>query len=346
MPYIIQKRSDIAAGVLQTLDLQPNTSIREEAYKPHGQTAYRIVPPVATVALTNAAGTITFTNAAEGLAAWFLTNVANGGAVAASGVLTGALNFADTETVTIGAKVYTFQAVLTNVDGNVLVGGTLAASIQNLLNAINLGAGAGVAYAAATTAHPSVTATGSTGTTLTVTAITVGTAGNSIATTETAANAAWGAATLAGGVDAAALTAAQADQNVTDILGLLGWNVAGAATALNLAAINGAITTGTILAADVASILDILAGRQYLVPAGVQIETGAAFTVSPAVGVTGGPNFDVDAGFRRIYEAGSLRISFNEGRLSRWADNAYVFGGNTGAAVAVYNDDGTLYTGA
>jgi len=119
---------------------------------------------------------------------------------------TGSLTFTglaiDGQTVTIGTKVYTWQNTLTDVDGNVLVGGTAAACVTNLVNAINLGAGAGTTYAASMTAHPSVTAIDDTGDVVTVTAITSGVAGNAIATTENGTNMSWGAATLTGGVDA------------------------------------------------------------------------------------------------------------------------------------------------
>jgi len=71
----------------------------------------------------------------------------------ANGTLTATANFANGETVTTGTKTYTFQTVLTNVDGNVLIGASLAASLTNLANAISLGAGAGVDYATATTAN-------------------------------------------------------------------------------------------------------------------------------------------------------------------------------------------------
>jgi hypothetical protein len=121
-------------------------------------------------------------------------------AVAATGTLTAAANAADTETVTIGGKVYTFQDTLTNVDGNVKVGATAADSLANLSAAINLGSGAGTLYAAATTLHPSVSGNGASP--LVVTAKTAGAAGNSIATTETAAQLSWGAATLTGGANA------------------------------------------------------------------------------------------------------------------------------------------------
>lgn len=106
----------------------------------------------------------------------------------------------DTQTVTIGGKAYTFQTVLTNVNGNVLIGADASASLDNLIAAINLAAGAGSTYAAAMTQHPTVTAAAGAGDTMIVTAVNAGTDGNSIATTETLTNGAWGAATLAGGV--------------------------------------------------------------------------------------------------------------------------------------------------
>lgn len=120
----------------------------------------------------------------------------------ATGTLTSTGNFTDSQTVTIGTKVYTFQTTLTNVDGNVLIGADRTASHLNLKKAINLEAGAGTNYATAMTLHPTVTATSSNATTTVVEAKSSGTGGNSIASTETQTNAAWGAATLAGGLDA------------------------------------------------------------------------------------------------------------------------------------------------
>ena len=105
----------------------------------------------------------------------------------------------DTETVTTGAKVYTFQTVLTNVDGNVLIGATAADSIDNLIAAITLGAGSGVAYAALTTANPSVSSERGAGDTMIASALVAGVAGDLIATNETLTNGSWGGATLAGG---------------------------------------------------------------------------------------------------------------------------------------------------
>lgn len=126
--------------------------------------------------------------------------MANNEAVAfAVGTLTVTANFADTETVTIGGKAYTFQATLTNVDGNVDIGADAEASLSNLYAAINLGAGSGTAYAAAMTENEKVEATSKTATTLVVKAKIPGSIGNHVPTTETGANASWGAATLASG---------------------------------------------------------------------------------------------------------------------------------------------------
>lgn len=63
------------------------------------------------------------------------------------------------ETLVIGGKTYTFQTTLTNVDGNVRIGGDREETIANLVAAVGLGPGAGTAYAAATTRNPAVYAT-------------------------------------------------------------------------------------------------------------------------------------------------------------------------------------------
>lgn len=115
----------------------------------------------------------------------------------ASGTLTFTGNAVDTQTCVIGGKTYTFQDTLTDSDGNVKIGASAAASIANLAAAIELGSGAGTAYAASMTRHPSVEVISYDATTLVVGC--PGAVGNLIATTETLANASWGAATLENG---------------------------------------------------------------------------------------------------------------------------------------------------
>ena len=124
-----------------------------------------------------------------------------GPGIPATGILTLTTNALNNETVTIDTKVYTFQTTLTNVDGNVLIGATASDSIDNLIAAINLAAGSGTTYAAATVVHPTVSASAGTGNTMNVFAKTSGSSGNSIATTETLTGGSWISTTLVGGLD-------------------------------------------------------------------------------------------------------------------------------------------------
>jgi len=128
-------------------------------------------------------------------------------AIQATAVLTTTANFANGETVTLGPKTYAFQTVLTNVDGNVLIGATASDSLDNLVAAVNLSAGAGTTYALATTANASVGAETGSGAARTFYALVGGTAGNALASTETATNASFAGATFSGGVAAAAKSA-------------------------------------------------------------------------------------------------------------------------------------------
>jgi hypothetical protein len=126
--------------------------------------------------------------------------------VAATGTLTATGNPSNNDTVTIGSRTYTFKTSLTPTAGEVLIGGSASASLDNLIAAINGGAGAGTAYASGTTVHADVEAAAGTGDTVDVTAKVNGTAGNSIASTESSTSLSWGAATLAGGVNVATNT--------------------------------------------------------------------------------------------------------------------------------------------
>jgi hypothetical protein len=116
----------------------------------------------------------------------------------ATGTFSASGAIADTETVTIGTKVYTIQAALTEVDGHVQRGASQTATIANLVAAINLDLGSGTAYAAATTVHPLARAAMGTGASMLVTAKLPGPSGM-IASTTTAALGAWTAGTLLGG---------------------------------------------------------------------------------------------------------------------------------------------------
>ncbi len=101
----------------------------------------------------------------------------------------------DTGTVTIGGKVYTFQTVLTDVDGHVLIGADEAASAVNLAAAINRDDGNGTLYAEATVKHTTVTAEADGGDVI-ITAVVGGVAGDLITLAESATNVAKDSTTL------------------------------------------------------------------------------------------------------------------------------------------------------
>lgn len=105
--------------------------------------------------------------------------------------LSASANFADGDTVTVGGRIYTFQATLTNTNGNVLIGASAEASLDNLAAAITLGSGAGSVYAAATTVHGTVTAYMQSASLMATVALSAGVSGNSIALSEAASNALW-----------------------------------------------------------------------------------------------------------------------------------------------------------
>lgn len=119
--------------------------------------------------------------------------------VEASGVLTFSGVGTANDTVTIGSKVYTLKAAPTTVANEVKIGATAADTANNLLAALTGGAGAGTLYGSLTTSHPDVTATLASAGVINLVAKVGGTAGNSIATTETSTDASFAASTLTSG---------------------------------------------------------------------------------------------------------------------------------------------------
>jgi len=83
-------------------------------------------------------------------------------------------------TTTIAGKTYTFETTLTNVDGNVLIGASIAATLVNLMAAVNLGSGAGSLYAASMSANPNCTVTATLSPSISFVANLPGSAGNSL----------------------------------------------------------------------------------------------------------------------------------------------------------------------
>lgn len=122
----------------------------------------------------------------------------NTGGVRSYQVLTSTAAPADTNTVTIGAQTYTFKTALTAPEtaNEVLIGVSEATSLANLVAAINGTGTPGTQYGSNTVARTDVVATTDGVHTLTITSVAYSSANDTLATTETHANATWGGATL------------------------------------------------------------------------------------------------------------------------------------------------------
>ena len=134
-----------------------------------------------------------------------------GARIRAAGVLTLTGQPLNNETVVLGSKTYTFQDTLTDVDGNVQIGAAATDSLDNLIAAINLDAGAGTLFAASMTENADASAAAGVGDTMDADAKKGGTPGNAIDSTETLTNGSWGGAVLSGGTNAKLVLGAARD---------------------------------------------------------------------------------------------------------------------------------------
>ena len=138
-------------------------------------------------------------------------------AAKANGTLTATGNPAALSTITIGTTTYTIVTALTTdpstVPYEVLRGASASDTLDNLIAAINGAAGAGTNYSTGTVAHTLVDAAAGDGDRVTITAKAYGSAGNSIATTDTepesGTDIAFGGATLDKGEDSRECVAGQ-----------------------------------------------------------------------------------------------------------------------------------------
>lgn len=113
-------------------------------------------------------------------------------------------NPSDGETVTIGNRTYTFRSELKIrynwIADEIQIGADADTTLANLKAAINGEAGEQTKYSPGTVAHTQVTSGNVSSHAITLTAIVPGTAANSYATTETSAHLSFGAATMQNGV--------------------------------------------------------------------------------------------------------------------------------------------------
>lgn len=365
MPFICLAQSTIADGIVNILDLLPNSSLRNLIYEPVGQTKY--VNRVQNEAVfVNATGLVL--RDTRGLGAYLVDNVEVGGNAFATGTIQAA-SVLNTNTVTIGGVLFTavdggaadpalqqFDS-LAGSGSDINTAASLVATINNAASQALFGPG------------PTVTAANGGTDTVTVTADVAGATGDlalatnsaltvilSGATMTRASGTAWTQTTL--GVATAALIArVDAGQSLTltdvnTILGAVGATLTGA--------------TGTLV-----DLLSILAGRGYLIRAGAAVLSGGAFNPTRVGGFTEGKlvwdtavntsttgttvQYEVKP-IKATYDGGAFQMSLLLGALNRFAtgvtlwpdsDQLPPIAGQTvqvdnARLITVYDDDGSL----
>ena len=124
MPFICKIRTDVPDGLLQVLDLRPNSSQRNLIYTPgDGQTKYVNRAENDTVATTTSGANDVTTAAYSGVAAYLLDHVEGGGLAAGTAALTDAN--ANTIALALIAAMDT-GAVMTIAAVNVILSATVA----------------------------------------------------------------------------------------------------------------------------------------------------------------------------------------------------------------------------
>lgn len=144
---------------------------------------------------------------------------------------------------------------------------------------------------------------------------------------------------VADGTDGGALTAAEANTAATNIVALV--NAGSAVTLVAVNAILAAVRALTALSAGgsvgtLASVLKILAGAEYVLPAGTAANpAAAAFKGALAGSFTTGQ-------YKNTYESFALNISLGEGKLAALVASTFEYGDVAGRAVVVYDDSGNV----
>lgn len=333
MPYILLKRSDVPEGLLQTLDLKPSESLRLAPYQPVGQTGY--VRPIDNASVSFSSDT--FHAQATGLTAWLLCNVSSGSGAKATAAITtvAAASIVDGDyftlcdgvnTVVFGFKKtasYAVPATRVTLD---ITGATTAANVRDvIIPAVNnsvldvTAVSGGAATVSLTNDNQNISAA----------------LQNNTNNSENVANVGFAVTDFAGAAASTALSAAQAATSATNIM----TRVTNGST-LNFSGLNTAVTVGYVTKAQVTDVLDLLSGRRWVVASGQDV-VGLDGNYA-----TGTGSFASSSAYpiRRVYDTEAFRLSLGSGRLSLLASSSFSYAGVTGAAIAVYNDDGTPYT--
>jgi flagellar hook protein FlgE len=246
------------------------------------------------------------------------------------------------QTVNVGGTVYTFAdtPVANDAANTVAIGPDVQTTMQNLMAAINLGAGSGTAYSTATEAQNAfVTASNPTSNSLTLTATAVGTAGNnSVSTVTDWSGGSFGAADLTGGVDAVAATGAYTVPislpGVGQTVTVGGTTYTFVATAQDLA-----VPDEVVIGTDVGTTLSNLADAISATPAGAGITYATGTVANSSVTVTGSTASTLAL---QAVQNGSAGDSV--ATATNWTGGSFAAGDLTGGTDAgTFSDSMTVY---
>jgi len=246
------------------------------------------------------------------------------------------------QTVSVGGTIYTFEdgPVANDAANTVAIGPDVQTTMENLMAAINLGAGSGTAYSTATTtANSSVTASNPTATSLTLTATAIGTAGNnSVATLTNWTGGSFGAADLTGGVDAVAATGAY---TVPISLPSVGQTVTVGGTTYTFVGSAAALTApdDVLIGPDVPSTLANLADAINATPAGAGISYATGTVANASVTATGSAASTLALQAIQIGSVGNSVAT-----ATSWTGGSFAAGDLTGGTDAgTYSDSIQVY---
>ena len=116
-----------------------------------------------------------------------------------------------------------------------------------------------------------------------------------------------------------------------------------AAPVLDTAAVDaalGGVVAGTTLSGGgstgvLSELLAVMAGREYLIPAGTELSDGSGDFAGRAGGF-------VEGTYKQLYDIGHFLVSNLNGNLSLMKSKDFTYDDTTGAAITVYSATGTL----
>ena len=227
---------------------------------------------------------------------------------------------------------FEFDSLL-NASTNILAATSFVSALNNAASDTVLGTTIGGSAVTATNV-------GGTSATVTITADNAGSRGAMPVTPSAAGRTVVSAGALAKAM--VTWTAVQLNAAAAAVQALVDAGSAVTTVAIN-AAINGVagVSGVSILSAGSTStlrqVLEILAGRQYALPAGTTKDaTGQSWDTTPAG--------SFDEPFTTNYNTDAFQLSFYTGNLKLCRSSTFTYDGTAGAAISVYADDGTLYS--